>query len=207
MNDILVFSGIAAILTITPGADTALVTKNAIARGRSAGFATTFGIGLGCLVHSIASALGLSAILAHSAQVYETVKLAGALYLIYIGVRSLWAAFQAKGDGAHPATDSNGNVTQSFLEGLLTNLLNPKVALFYLTFLPQFIRIGDSVLQKSVLLASIHIAMGLVWLSLCTLLLGRVKRVLSRSTLKRRMEAVTGAVLLGLGARLAFEKR
>jgi RhtB (resistance to homoserine/threonine) family protein len=212
MNDILVFSGIAAILTITPGADTALVTKNAISRGRSAGFATVFGISLGCLVHSIASALGLSAILAHSAQVYETVKFAGALYLIYIGIRSLWAAFQTKGDRTQPsisaaAKNSDGNVTRSFVEGLLTNLLNPKVALFYLTFLPQFIRIGDPVLQKSVLLASIHIAMGLAWLSVYTLFLGRMKHVLSRSGVKRRMEAVTGAVLLGLGARLAFEKR
>ena len=198
MNDILVFSGIAAVLT-----------KNAIARGRSAGLATTLGIGVGCLVHSIASALGLSAILAHSAQAYETVKLAGAFYLIYLGARSLWTAFQAKTDRPRPVKDnnSNGSVTRSFLEGLLTNLLNSKVALFYLTFLPQFIRMGDPVLQKSVLLASIHIAMGLIWLSLYTLFLGRMKRVLSRSTVKRRMEAITGAALLGLGARLAFKKR
>jgi len=95
MNDLLVFSGIAAVLTVTPGADTALVTKNAISRGRAAGFATTFGICLGCVVHSVASALGLSAILARSAEAYQIVKLAGAVYLIYIGIRSILGASAA----------------------------------------------------------------------------------------------------------------
>jgi len=208
MNDILVFSGIAAVLTITPGADTALVTKNAISRGRSAGFATTFGIGLGCLIHSVASALGLSAILAQSAEAYQIVKMVGAVYLIYIGLNSLWGAYRSGSSAtAAAAVATPASARRSFTEGLFTNLLNPKVALFYLTFLPQFIKPGSPVLQQSVLLASIHIAMGLVWLSLYTVFLGRMKHVLSRSNVKRNLEAVTGALLLSLGARLAFEKR
>jgi RhtB (resistance to homoserine/threonine) family protein len=208
MNDLLVFSGIAAVLTVTPGADTALVTKNAISRGRAAGFATTFGISLGCVVHSIASALGLSAILARSAEAYQIVKVAGAVYLIYIGIRSLWGAYQSGAASTAPAgVASPAGTRRSFAEGLFTNLLNPKVALFYLTFLPQFVKPGESVLQKSILLASIHIAMGLSWLSLYTLFLGRMKHLLSRSNVKRNLEAITGTLLLALGTRLAFEKR
>jgi threonine/homoserine/homoserine lactone efflux protein len=208
MNDLLVFSGIAAVLTITPGADTALVTKNAITRGRTAGFATTFGISLGCIVHSIASALGLSAILASSAEAYQIVKLAGAVYLIYIGIQSLWSAYGSGASTAAPiAAAIPASTRRSFAEGLFTNLLNPKVALFYLTFLPQFIKPGEAVLQKSMLLASIHIAMGISWLSLYTLFLGRMEHVLSRGNVKRNLEAVTGALLFALGTRLAFEKR
>src|SRR4051794_7558436 len=208
MTDLPVFMGIAAVLTITPGADTALVTKNAISRGRASGFATTFGISLGCLVHSIASALGLSAILARSAEAYQLVKLAGAVYLIYIGIRSLWTAYQSGAAAASATAEAQpASTRRSFAEGLFTNLLNPKVALFYLTFLPQFIKPGEPVLQTSALLAGIHIAMGLTWLSLYTIFLGRMKHVLSRSNIKRNLEAVTGALLLALGTRLAFERR
>jgi len=205
MNDLLVFAGIAAVLTVTPGADTALVTRNAISRGRSAGFATTLGISLGCLIHSIASALGLSVILARSAEAYQIVKIAGAIYLVYIGIRGIWGAW--KPAAAQDTAASAAGRRRSFVEGLFTNLLNPKVALFYLTFLPQFIKPGENVLAKSMLLASIHIIMGLSWLSLYTLFLGRMKHVLSRSNVKRNLEAVTGTLLLALGTRLAFEKR
>jgi len=205
MNDLLVFAGIAAVLTVTPGADTALVTRNAISRGRSAGFATTLGISLGCLIHSIASALGLSVILARSAEAYQIVKMAGAIYLVYIGIRGIWGAWKPAAAQDTAASAAGGR--RSFVEGLFTNLLNPKVALFYLTFLPQFIKPGENVLPKSMLLASIHIVMGLSWLSLYTLFLGRMKYVLSRSNVKRNLEAVTGTLLLALGTRLAFEKR
>src|SRR5437763_814223 len=203
------FLGIAALLTIIPGADTGLVTKNAISRGRTAAFFTTFGICLGCLCHATASALGLSVVLRESARLYEWVKLAGAGYLIYIGARALWAArkpYGSKQGVAFRVEDARG-VWFSFVEGLFTNLLNPKVAIFYLTFLPQFIAPGENVLRKSLFLASIHVLMGLVWLCSYALLLDRMSAVLTRPSVRRKLEAFTGAVLVAFGLRLAMERR
>lgn len=204
------FLGIAALLTIIPGADTALVTKNAISRGRTAAFFTTFGICLGCLCHATASALGLSVILRESARLYEWVKLAGAAYLVYIGARSLWAARRKADSASTPSRfEANGVQTgllRSFSEGLFTNLLNPKVAIFYLTFLPQFIAPGESVLRKSLFLASIHVLMGLAWLCTYSVLLDQMSSVLTRPSVKRKLEAFTGAVLVAFGLRLAMER-
>lgn len=209
------FLGIAALLTIIPGADTALVTKNAITRGRTAAFFTTFGICLGCLCHATASALGLSVVLRESARLYEWVKLAGAVYLVYIGVRSLWAASRDRQISSAKTQsvlreESDARPTsfrlRSFSEGLLTNLLNPKVAIFYLTFLPQFIAPGEPVLRTSLFLAGIHISMGLVWLCSYAVLLDRMSSVLTRSSVKRRLEAITGAVLIAFGLRLALDQ-
>jgi threonine/homoserine/homoserine lactone efflux protein len=195
-----VFLGIAALLTITPGADMALVTRNALTRGRTAAFLTTLGICLGCLIHAVASSAGLSAILSRSAQAFQVVKLIGAGYLIFLGVRT----FATRSPAALPrATKGLSN----FSEGLLTNLLNPKVALFYLTFLPQFIAPGEPVLRKSILLAGVHIVMGLVWLTAYAAFLGQLSGLLSRSAVKRRMEVLTGAVLIALGLRLAVVER
>lgn len=204
------FLGIAALLTIIPGADTALVTKNAITRGRTAAFFTTFGICLGCLCHATASALGLSAILRESVRVYEWVKLAGAAYLVYLGLRSLWAArrtiYPAGAVNKSEAGDGRTGLLRSFSEGLFTNLLNPKVAIFYLTFLPQFIAPGESVLRKSLFLATIHVLMGLAWLCTYAMLLDRMSAILTRPSVKRKLEALTGAVLVGFGLRLAMER-
>src|SRR5689334_17552565 len=170
---LLAFIPVALLLTLIPGADTALVTRNALGLGLSGARWTIFGIMTGCLIHATASALGLSAILATSARAYETVKLVGAAYLVWIGVQGIakarhepasesktlprvyqrhsWVSAQRRADGgvrtavgAHP-----------FTQGFLTNILNPKVALFYLTFLPQFIPAGAPILRTSLLLAMI----------------------------------------------------
>lgn len=203
------FLGIAGLLTIIPGADTGLVTKNAITRGRTAAFFTTFGICLGCLCHATASALGLSVVLRESARAYEWVKLTGAGYLVYIGARALWAACKPYGVEQSVAfrAEQRRGVWFSFFEGMLTNLLNPKVAIFYLTFLPQFIAPGENVLRKSLFLASIHVLMGLVWLCTYAMLLDRMSAVLTRPSVKRKLEAFTGAVLVAFGLRLAMERR
>jgi RhtB (resistance to homoserine/threonine) family protein len=203
-SDLVLFSGIAALLTITPGADMALVTRNALSRGRRAALFTTLGICAGCLVHAVASSAGLSAILAQSAAAFQTVKLVGAAYLIWIGIQGLRSATRRAEEPTYTALRSH---RRSFREGLLTNVLNPKVALFYLTFLPQFIHRGDPALQKALLLAGIHITMGLIWLTAYALFLTRVKHAFLNSALARKLEALTGAVLIALGARLAFAER
>ena len=205
MNDWIVFTGIAALLAITPGSDTALVTRNLIARGASAAMATVAGISLGCAVHAIASALGLFAILAHSAELYRAVKLIGAAYLVYLGLQSLYSWWRQIETA--PAASPAGTGRRSFAEGLLTNLSNPKVALFYITFLPQFIHPTDPPVRKALLLAAIHLMLGVAWLSVYIFVLGRARRLLLRSSIRSRLEAVTGALLLGLGVRVALDRR
>jgi len=205
-----VFAGMVALLTITPGADTALVVRSALSRGRVAALLTVTGICAGCLVHSVASALGLSIVLSKSAAAFEAVKFAGAFYLAYLGAQSLWAAWKGHGGGLLPVDGAEVRPQQpwrGFSEGLLTNLLNPKMPLFYVTILPQFIGPFGNVVLESMLLASIHIAMAVLWLGSFALFLDRLSGYLRREGIRRRLEAVTGALFLALGFRLAMEER
>ncbi|GEJ58618.1 LysE family translocator [Anaeromyxobacter diazotrophicus] len=201
---VLAFAGIAALLTLTPGADTMLVVRSALVRGRRAGLLTVLGVGSGLFVHATLSAVGLSALLVRSARAFELVKLAGALYLVFLGVQALRAA--ARPGPARAPEPAAAGERRAFLEGLLTNVLNPKVAVFYLAFLPQFIGPGDPVLRRSILLASIHFAEGLVWLSLVTLFVARLRPVLARPGVQRGLEGVTGAVFIAFGVRLATSR-
>ncbi|MGI8588204.1 MAG: LysE family translocator [Chloroflexia bacterium] len=214
----LAFLALAALLTITPGADTALVTRNTLRYGRTAALFTTLGISLGLSVHATLSGLGLSVILKQSATAFEAVKLVGAAYLIFLGVRSLLEARRMPSGQRSAVSDqqlvsgkrqpADRHVARGcFMQGLLTNVLNPKVALFYLTFLPQFISPGEPVLQKSLLLAGVHICMGLAWLSAYAYLLSRISAVMLRPTVKRRLEQVTGGMLLALGIGLVWERQ
>jgi threonine/homoserine/homoserine lactone efflux protein len=211
---LLAFIPVALLLTLIPGADTALVTRSALALGTRGARWTIVGICTGCLVHATASALGLSAILATSARAYETVKLAGAVYLVWIGVQSIRGAGVGAGvqvprlaslaRNDHPA---RRDAAHPFAQGFLTNVLNPKVALFYLTFLPQFIPAGAPVLRTSLLLAGIHIVLGFAWLSLYARFVDRLRGALTRPVVKAWLERVTGGALVLLGARLAWARR
>jgi len=209
---VLAFTGIAAILTLTPGADTMLVMRNVLARGQRAGILTSLGICSGLFFHATLSALGLSLILVRSAAVFDMVKLTGACYLIFLGSQSLWRALH-RGASKIPDTHESVAIEQkkeswrSIVEGLLTNVLNPKVAIFYLAFLPQFISPGDPVFAKSVMLAGIHFTLGITWLSLVTVFLGKMRELLTRPRIRGVIEATTGAVLIAFGVRLAMERR
>ena len=208
-QQVIAFGGIAALLTITPGQDTLLVIRNVVTYGQRAGFLTALGICCGLFVHATLSAAGLSLILVRSATAYEVVKFLGAAYLIWLGVQSLWHAFR----GLNREVENRGSKQRSgapwpcFVQGFVTNLLNPKVAVFYLALLPQFISPSDWVFGKSMLLASIHWLEGVLWLSIVTLFFNRFRSRFNRAGIKRRIEGTTGAILIAFGTRLALEQR
>lgn len=203
-SQVVAFVVVAAALTVTPGADTLLVVKNTLRGGRGAGWATMSGILSGCLIHATLSAVGLSVILLRSATAFHFVKLLGAGYLVWIGIRTL------RGGGATVEPQAIRAVVPfgaSFREGFVTNILNPKVAVFYLAFLPQFIRPGDPVLAKSLLLAGLHNLMGFLWLGGLAFAVARGRRWLRRPRIRTGISRVSGAMLVGLGVRLALERR
>src|SRR5262245_27713917 len=203
------FALVATLLAITPGADTLLVVRNALTRGRTAALATVAGIAGGCLVHATLSAVGVSLILVQSAEAFAALKLCGAAYLIVLGVQSVrrWL----RPDAGQPAAPAGGRAAprglRSFLEGLLTNVLNPKVGIFYLAFLPQFIGPGDPVLARSLLLGTLHIGIGVIWLSILSFGVGHIRPLVESRIWRARLEGLSGAVLIGLGVRLAAERR
>jgi threonine/homoserine/homoserine lactone efflux protein len=196
-EQLLAFVGVAVVLTLTPGPDMALVLRNTVRGGRPAGFRTIAGIALGLLLWASASALGVAAVLAASTTVFTGLKLAGAAYLVYLGLQALLAVRRGE-----PSHDQPRRAGSPFRQGLATNLLNPKLAVLFTTLLPQFIDTGDPA-AKSALLAGIFVAIGLTWLCTYTLVVDVVAR--SR-TFRRVTEAVSGVVLVALGVRLAFER-
>lgn len=202
---VLAFAGIAALVTVTPGSDTMLVIRSALVRGRRAGLLTVLGVCAGVFVHATASALGLSAVLVRSAGAFDLVKTAGAVYLVLLGVQSIRTALRGGSPAAPPAELLDAR--RAFVEGLLNNVLNPKVAVFYLAFLPQFMTAGDPVLPRSILLAGIHFAEAAVWLTLVAVFVARIRGALARPRVRRALEGVTGLVLIGFGLKLATARR
>ncbi|WP_320169103.1 LysE family translocator [Maridesulfovibrio sp.] len=201
----LAFIPVAAVLTVTPGADTMLVVNNTLTRSTADGICTVAGINAGLIVHALASAFGLSVILMHSATAFEAVKLAGALYIIYLGIQSLRSSRSPVIEDASFAKGSKG-ITASVREGFLTNVLNPKVAVFYLALLPQFISPGEDILHKSLLLMLIHVCLGITWFCIVVFSLGRMRHLISGPKFRKRLEAVSGIIFIALGLRMALDR-
>ena len=201
---ILAFTFLALLLTMTPGADTLVLFRNVLRGGRFSGFTTALGGRLGLVVHAALSAAGLSAVLAHSATAYQILKWAGAAYLVLLGSKSLLGALRPPRD---PEPEPTSALSRSpFLEGFLTNVLNPKTAVFYLAFLPQFITPSDPVFARSLLLCGIHIFVSLLWYGLLCLLFVEARKVLARPPVRRFLDGVSGTFLAALGLRLAFSE-
>lgn len=203
-SQVVAFTLIAAVLAVTPGADTMLVMKNSIRSGSAAGWATTLGILGGTVVHAVISALGIFVIVAQSETLFQIIKGLGALYLVWLGLQTLLSAAKL-----HEAESNSKGlaVRGSFKEGLITNVLNPKVAIFYVAFLPQFIAPDDPVLAKSLLLACIHNVLSLIWLGFLVLVISRGKRWVQKQTVQAWFSRASGAILIALGVRLALESR
>jgi len=205
--EILAFLGVALLASMSPGVDTALVTKNALSRGSAAAVLTALGCSIGQLCWGAASALGVSAILSASATAFTVVKLVGAAYLIYLGLQSIVRAGRGSPSAEGSAVLRGGRPSRSgFFEGLTTNLLNPKTALFFSSLLPQFVSPGDPAVLFAVLTAATALV-SFSWLSLYTLILGRLGEVLRRPRVRGWFDRIMGSVLVALGVRVALERR
>jgi threonine/homoserine/homoserine lactone efflux protein len=204
---VLAFAVAAGLLTVTPGLDTALVLRTAAVEGPRRAMQAAFGIGLGCLAWGAAASVGLGALLAASQFAYNVLRFAGALYILWLGVRMLVAAFRPS-RASTAAAPANEPATHSWLlRGFLTNILNPKVGVFYVTFLPLFIPAHVSVTAFSMLLTSIHVVEGLGWFWLLTSALRPLAKWIARSSVTRALDGITGSVLLAFGVGLFFERR
>ncbi|WP_228545811.1 LysE family translocator [Microcella flavibacter] len=201
------FAIVAALLTITPGMDSALVLHAAIRHGRRAAAAAGAGICLGALVWGVAAALGLSALFAVSATAFLVLKVVGAAYLVYLGVRMLWSALRA----APVSVDAVGmpvpSIRAAAAKGVLTTLLNPKVAVFYIAVLPAFLPPDAPAALFGAALAGIHAALSAVWFAVLVLGAQALRRWMSRPSTQRGIDVVTGTAFIGFGAALAFTEK
>ncbi len=206
---ILAFTAAAALLTITPGLDTALVLRTAAVEGPRRAFLAGLGICLGCLIWGFAASAGLGALLVVSRVAFDGVRILGAGYLFYLGFQLLFRSSRRLGGAAaRGAEPTEGGVSARgwFLRGFLTNLLNPKVGVFYLTFLPQFVPAGVAVTPFSMLLASIHAAEGLVWFGFLIALTRPLAAWLARPAVVTTLDRATGLLLIGFGVRLVLSR-
>ncbi len=201
VQSLIAFALAAGLLTILPGPDTAQVLRTSAVGGARRGFMTVLGISIGCLTWGAASALGISALLAASKLAFTVMKWAGAAYLVWLGIGML----------RKPRTSfdmGSGTVARGgFMRGLMTNLLNPKIGVFYISFLPQFTPAGVPVAPFMLLLAALHALIGAAWLSALVVATQSLRTLLQRPNVVRWLDRVTGLVFLGFGARLALAER
>lgn len=199
------------LLNVTPGPDTAYIVGRSVAQGRGAGIVSALGISAGCIVHTLACAFGLTAILAASATAFTVIKIAGAIYLIYLGVRLIFA----KHDDTETARETQNekatpkSLGQLFAQGFVTNVLNPKVVLFFVSFFPQFVSVDSEHKSLAFLtLGAVFVVMALVWSSFVAWIAGSVTRKLSGKTgVKKWLDRSVGSAFVGLGIKLATATR
>lgn len=196
MNNYLNFLFLTIVLVIIPGPDYILITKNTLAFGKLAGFKTIFGTCTALMCHTLFSVIGLSTLLVKSAVLYSFIKYVGAGYLIYLGIKSLLT----KQTTTH--LDDESTKTNFYSQGLVTNLFNPKIAVFFLTFLPQFVDGSDSSWWHFGLLGLTYIAVTFMIFGLYTLLLNRVRHVFKKQTTQRIINNSAGAILVFFGIKL-----
>lgn len=203
------FALVAALVTITPGVDTMLVLSTATRHGGGRGLLTATGTITGLYCWGVVAATGASAVLTASTGAYTALRIAGAAYLVWLGLRALRSLLRPAPAG-HAAKPTVENPTLSaqraYARGLLTNLLNPKIGVFYLSLFPQFIPADTAALPAGLLLATVHAAEGLAFLGLISLLAHRAGAWLRRPRVSRALDGVCAAVFLGFGARLALTR-
>jgi threonine/homoserine/homoserine lactone efflux protein len=208
VGELLAFLGVAVLVIVTPGPDTAVTIRSTLLGGRSAGVMTAFGVITGQACWSLAASAGITALLVASEPAFLAVKLAGAAYLVWLGAHALWSAARGRGvAGVAPAGPPRGLAPRvAYRQGLVSDLGNPKMAAFFTSLLPQFATGGGGSLFWAMLgLGLLFCVLTWTWLALYAAAVARMHAVLRRPRIRRTMEAVTGAVLVALGLRLATE--
>jgi RhtB (resistance to homoserine/threonine) family protein len=206
---VLVFIGVAAIVILLPGPDTAVVTKNVLLHGRRAALGASAGVGAGLSVWTLAAAVGLASVIRASEVTFTVLKIVGALYLMWLGFQALRAARHAPADdearttAARPVLGARGG----FWQGFLSDLANPKIGIFFTSLLPQFVDPGRPVLLPFLALGAMFVLMTVVWLGAYCLIAARAAETLSRPRVRSALDRVTGVVLIAIGLRLLTEHR
>jgi threonine/homoserine/homoserine lactone efflux protein len=208
VNDLAGFFALAIVVIVTPGPDTALTIRNTLVAGRRSGIATAAGIALGQATWSLATAVGVAALLVSAEPAFATLKLAGAAYLVYLGGRSLWSALRGGAVARTVApTTSSPHAMIALRQGVLSNLTNPKMAVFFPSLLPQFVAANVPPFPALLALGLVFCLMTLAWLTAYAFAVARAGDVLRRTWVRRAIEAATGAVLIAFGARVAVASR
>jgi threonine/homoserine/homoserine lactone efflux protein len=200
---LLAFTLAAVLLTITPGLDTMMLLRMVLGGGRRAGITGGFGTTLGCLGWGAASIAGLTALLVASRFAYDVLRYAGAVYLLWLGASALWKA--RRGSAFAGATPAPVTPWQALRIGFTTNILNPKIGVFYLSLLPQFLPTSPDATGWAVLLVGVHVGIGQVWQLVVVWLAGRAAVVLARPRVRQWTERLTASVLIGFGLKVAFD--
>jgi len=208
VHDLWLFIIAGLLLNITPGPDMALIIARSAQYGAPAGAMAALGVGAGCFVHILAAAFGISAILMASATAFSLLKWAGAAYLVSLGLRMLWSSFNSRHSNSVGAIDGCCDLPSIFFQGFLTNTLNPKVALFFLAFVPQFIS-ADALSKVStfILLGLLFNANSTVWNLLVAWTAGQMAASSTFRSMRVWLDRTIGVLLIALGARLVLAER
>ena len=197
------FTIVALLLVVSPGPNGLLIAKTVPISGKGAGFSNIGGFVTAFYLHGALSILGISVILTKSSEVFFIVKMLGAIYLIWIGLKALLSAFRdTELKKPEASQKSKKTLYNAYLEGFLTNALNPKVSMFYLAAFPQFIPVGESAIAYSFILVSIHAFLNVIWFGLMVSLLLRLKSIASQHFFQKLLKSVTGIIFIGFGAKL-----
>jgi threonine/homoserine/homoserine lactone efflux protein len=199
----LAFLGVSAVVIVTPGQDTALTIRNTLLGGRRSGVFTGGGVAAGQAFWTLAASLGLAAILSASEPAFTAVKIAGAVYLVFLGAQTLWGAVRRRSTAAAVRSGRGLTPRVAFRQGVVSNLGNPKMVVFFTSLLPQF---GGTSFPTLLLLGLVFCAMTLTWLTCYAVAVARAGDFLRRSRIRRALDTATGVVLVGFGIRLATER-
>jgi threonine/homoserine/homoserine lactone efflux protein len=203
------FLGVSAVVIMTPGPDTAVTVRNTLLGGRLAGILTALGISTGQAIWALATSFGVVALLVASEALFQAVKYAGAAYLIYLGLHALVNAWRG-GDGTPVATRGGSarlGPGKAYIQGLISDLGNPKMAVFFASLLPQFATPGEGLFAALMSLSLVFSLMTFLWLAAYAFVVAKAGEVLRRPAIRRWIEGVTGTLLVALGVRIAAEQR